>query len=110
MPEGDLETWLRFLAATAKPSGTCTVIHTAEALPQLLASFERRFGDLRITAVYPKADAPAIRLIVRGTKGSRAPVSITPGFILHEDDGTPAAAAKAILRNGCALFTTSHGK
>ncbi len=110
MPEGDLEVWLRFLAATARPSGSCTVIHTAEALPQLLASFERRFGDLRITPLYPKADSPAIRVIVRGTKGSRAPVSITPGFILHEDKGTPTAAARAILRNGCALFTTPHGK
>ncbi len=110
MPEGDLEAWLRFLAATARPSGSCTVIHTTEALPQLFASFERRFGGLRITPVYPKAGAPAIRVIVRGTKGSRAPVAITPGFILHEDDGTPTAAARAILRDGCALFTTPHAK
>ncbi len=110
MPAGDLEAWLRFLAATAKPSGACTVIHTAEALPELLTSFERRFGDLRITPIYPKADAPAIRVIVRGTKGSRAPVAITPGIILHEHDGTPTAAAKAVLRDGCALFTTPHGK
>jgi tRNA1(Val) A37 N6-methylase TrmN6 len=110
MPEGELEAWLRFLAATAKPSGTCTVIHTAEALPELLSSFDRRFGDLRITPIYPKADAPAIRVIIRGIKGSRAPVAITPGIILHEQDGAPTAAARAILRDGCALFNTPHGK
>ena len=110
MPEGELEAWLRFLAATAKPSGTCTVIHTAEALPELLSAFDRRFGDLRITPLYPKADAPAIRVIICGIKGSRAPVAIMPGIILHEQDGTPTAAAKAILRDGCALFNTPHGK
>ena len=110
MPEGELEAWLRFLAASAKPSGTCTVIHTAEALPELLSAFDRRFGDLRITPLYPKADAPAIRVIISGIKGSHAPVAITPGIILHEQDGTPTAAAKAILRDGCALFNTPHGK
>ena len=110
MPEGDLEAWLRFLAATARPSGTCTVIHTAEALPELLSAFERRFGELQITPLYPKADEPAIRVIIRGIKGSRAPVRITPGVVLHEKEGAPTAAAKAILRDGCALFNTHHGK
>ena len=110
MPEGGLEAWLRFLAATAKPSGTCTVIHTVEALPELLSAFERRFGGLRITPLYPKADASAIRVIIRGIKGSRAPIAITPGIILHESDGTPTAEATRILRGGCALFTTPHGK
>jgi tRNA1(Val) A37 N6-methylase TrmN6 len=110
MPDGGLEVWLRFLAATAKPSGTCTVIHTAEALPELLSAFDGRFGELQITPLYPKADAPAIRVIIRGIKGSRAPFAITPGIILHEQDGWPTAAAKAILRDGCALFNTPHGK
>ncbi len=110
MPEGELEAWLRFLAAAAKPSGSCTIIHTAEALPQLLDAFERRFGGLRITPLYPKADAPAIRVIIGGTKGSRAPLAIAPGVILHEKDGTPTTAARAILREGCALFNTPHAE
>jgi tRNA1(Val) A37 N6-methylase TrmN6 len=109
MPEGDLEAWLRFLAATAKPSGTCTVIHTAEALPELLSAFGRRFGELQVTPLYPKANAGAIRVIIRGIKGSRAPLAIMPGIILHEQDGTPTAAANSILRDGCALFNTPHG-
>src|SRR5271165_6149955 len=81
MEEGGLDAWLRFLAACAKPGGTATVIHTAEALSQLLDAFERRFGDLRITPLYPKAGAPAIRVILCGVKGSRAPLSLTPGLI-----------------------------
>jgi tRNA1(Val) A37 N6-methylase TrmN6 len=110
MPEGELEAWIRFLAAAARPSGTGAVIHTVEALPLLLPSFQKRFGDVRITPLYPAADAPAIRVILCGKKGSRAPLTIAPGVILHEADGAQTAAAKAILRDGCELFNTPHSK
>jgi len=103
MAEGGFEDWARFLAAAARPSGTATVIHTADALPQLLAAFDRRFGALRILPLHPKAGEPAIRVIVSGIKGSRAPVSILPGVVLHEADGAPTPAATAILRHGNAL-------
>jgi tRNA1(Val) A37 N6-methylase TrmN6 len=104
MHEGGLEQWLRFLAAAAKPGGTATMIHTAEALPQLLAAFESRFGALCLFPLHPKAGAPAIRLILRGIKGSRAPFSIASGIVLHEEDGTATAAAKAVLRDAAKLF------
>lgn len=104
MAQGGLDLWLRFLAAAAKPGGTATAIHTAEAAPQLIAAFEGRFGGLRLTPLYPKAGASAIRLILQGIKGSRAPFSIAPGIVLHEEDGTPSAFAKAILREAARLF------
>jgi tRNA1(Val) A37 N6-methylase TrmN6 len=104
MPEGGLEHWLRFLAAAAKPGGTAAIIHTAEALPQLLAAIEGRFGGLQVLPLYPRAEAPAIRVIVRGTKGSRAPLSLAAGIVLHEADGAPTAAARAVLRDAAKLF------
>ena len=104
MQEGGLEVWARFLAAAAKPGGTATVIHTAEAVPQLLAAFEGRFGGLRLIPLHPKAGAPAIRVILCGMKGSRAPFSIAPGIVLHEEDGTPTGAARAVLRDAAKLF------
>ncbi len=104
MSEGGLEQWLRFLAAAAKPGGTATMIHTAGALPQLLAAFEGRFGALCLLPLHPKAGAPAIRVILRGIKGSRAPFSIAPGIVLHEEDGLATAAARAVLRDGAELF------
>ncbi len=104
MHERGLEQWLRFLAAAAKPDGTATVIHTAEALPRLLAAFEGRFGGLQLLPLHPKAGAPAIRVIVRGVKGSRAPFSLVPGIVLHEADGTPTPAARAVLRDAAKLF------
>ena len=104
MAEGGLEVWLRFLAAAAKPGGTATAIHTAEALPQLLNAFEGRFGGLHLIPLYPAAGASAIRVILRGIKGSRAPLFIAPGVVLHEEGGAPSAAAKAVLRDAAKLF------
>jgi tRNA1(Val) A37 N6-methylase TrmN6 len=104
MAEGGLEDWLRFLAAAAKPGGTATVIHTAQALPQLLAAFEGRFGGLQIVPLHPKAGEPAIRVIVRGIKGNRAPLKLAAGIVLHEADGSPSSIARAVLREGAKLF------
>lgn len=104
MADGGLDLWLRFLAGAAKPGGAATVIHTAEAAPQLIAAFEGRFGGLRLTPLHPKAGASAIRVILQGIKGSRAPFSIAPGIVLHEEDGAPTPIARAILREGARLF------
>jgi tRNA1(Val) A37 N6-methylase TrmN6 len=104
MGEEGLNHWLRFLAAAVKAGGTATVIHMAEALPQLLCAFEGRFGGLRIIPLHPKSAAPAIRVIISGIKGSRAPLTLAPGVVLHENDGGPSKAAKAILRDGGSLL------
>jgi tRNA1(Val) A37 N6-methylase TrmN6 len=103
MQKGELEHWLRFLAGAVKPGGTATMIHIAEALPQLFNAFEGRFGGLRVIPLYPKCGAAAIRVIVSGRKGSRGPLTLAPGIVLHDGDGSPSKAAKAILRNGSPL-------
>jgi tRNA1(Val) A37 N6-methylase TrmN6 len=103
MSSNGLEQWLRFLAAAAKAGGTCTLIHMAEALPDLLAAFEGRFGGLHVIPLYPRAGVNAIRVIIRGKKGSRAPLLLAPGLILHEENGAQSEAAQAVLRMGCGL-------
>ncbi len=104
MMEADgLDRWLRFLTSAAKPGATCTVIHTANALPDLMSAFAGRFGALAVRPIYPKAHAAAIRIIVSGKKGSRAPLSILPGFVLRNNDGSQTDEAGAILRQGAAI-------
>ena len=80
------------------------MIHTADAVPQLLAAFGGRFGALRLIPLHPKAGAPAIRVILCGVKGSRAPFSIAPGIVLHEEGGAPTEAARTVLRDAAKLF------
>lgn len=98
-----LEAWVRFMARTAMPGGRATMIHKAEALPRILNAFENRFGALTIAPIHPREGAPAIRVIVDGVKGSRAPLTIRPGLILHTDGNAFRPELDAILRGGGAL-------
>jgi tRNA1(Val) A37 N6-methylase TrmN6 len=99
--------WLRVLARTCKPGGTATLIHRADALGHLLAAMDGRFGGLNILSIHPRDGTPAHRIIVQGTKGSRAPLTVLPGLVLHKADGhgfTPEV--QAILRDGAPLRLT----
>jgi tRNA1(Val) A37 N6-methylase TrmN6 len=46
---------------------------------------------------------PAIRVLVRAVKGSRAPLALYPGLALNDENGRPTAEAEAILRDGSTL-------
>lgn len=103
MPDATLDTWVRFMARCAKPGGTAALIHRADALAEILASFTNRFGAILVLPIQPRSTEPANRIIVQGTKGSRAPLKLYPALILHNADGTPTPIAQAILRQGEAL-------
>jgi tRNA1(Val) A37 N6-methylase TrmN6 len=100
---GEWDGWVRFLAAFARPKATLTLIHRADALPRLLPLLEGRFGGLILCPLFPRPGEPANRLIIRGIKGSRAPLQIRAGLILHRAEGGFTAAAEAILRHGAGL-------
>ena len=103
MPGDGLERWARFMARMCVPGGAMTMIHKADALSRLLAAFDGRFGALQILPLQPRERAPAHRIIVQGRKGSRAPLTLLPGFVLHGEDGAFTPEAEAILRSGAAL-------
>jgi tRNA1(Val) A37 N6-methylase TrmN6 len=92
--EGGLETWMKASLALLAPGGLFLMIHRADALPAILAAAGGRIGALRLLPVLPRENEPAIRLLVAGRKGSRAPLAILPPLVLHGQDGrfTPRAA------------------
>ena len=91
---GIVEPWLRAFAALLRPDGRMVLIHRAEALGEILAGCEGRFGALTVRPIHARGDTPALRILVRGVKGSRAPLRLLPGLILHETSGfTPFAEA-----------------
>ncbi len=90
--------WIRAAAALLKGDGRLVLIHRADSLADVLRSCEGRFGDLAILPVYPRADQPAIRLMISGRKGSRAPMRLAPGLVLHDDSGSFTARAEAVHR------------
>ncbi len=104
MPEGDLDRWVRTMARLTKASGVATMIHRADALAEILAAFQTRFGAVAVLPVYARDGDDAVRVLVSGIKGSRAPLRILPGLVLHQA-GSQAFTPRlqAILRNGAPL-------
>jgi len=103
MADGALDQWCRFLATAAGGDGLVTIIHRADALGALLDGLGRRFGALRALPLYPRTGAEAHRVIVQGRKGSRAPLKLLQGLVLHGAGNAFAPAIDSVLRNGAAL-------
>lgn len=99
LEEGDLETWFRLTAMLLKPGGQMAIIHTADALIEVLKLCEGRFGSLEIRPIHPRFGKKANRVVVSGQKGSRGELTLLPDFIVHDDAGNTTEAA-AILREG----------
>jgi tRNA1(Val) A37 N6-methylase TrmN6 len=106
--EATLERWLRTAARLLRADGVVTLIWRADGLADVLAALEKDFGAIAVLPVHPKPGVAAIRVLVRATKASRAPLALLSGFLLAEADGKPTAAAEAVLRNGEALSLTGN--
>jgi tRNA1(Val) A37 N6-methylase TrmN6 len=103
LPAGGLALWLRACAALVAPGGTLALIHRADRLGDCLAGLGRGVGDLRLRLVHPRADAPAVRLLLSGTKGSRAPLRVEPPLVLHDAEGRFTPLAEALHRGEATL-------
>ena len=92
---GGLDGWIRTCADLLRPGGELGLIHRADALPRCLLALDRRFGGIAVRPIHSRGGQPAIRVLIRGIKGSRAPFALLPPLVLHGDDGrfTPEAAA-----------------
>jgi tRNA1(Val) A37 N6-methylase TrmN6 len=103
LPAGALARWVRTAARLLRPRGTLSLIWRADGLAEVLQALEPAFGDVMILPVHPKPAAPAIRILVRATKSSRAPLALLPGLVLNDDAGHPTPEADAVLRGHAVL-------
>lgn len=97
--DGGLENWLRFMIRFARPKARLTLIYRAQSLPQLLDLLRNRIGDTEIHPLFPAKGSPASRIIVAGLKGSRGPLKICRGLVLHKSGGDYSDRACRILRD-----------
>lgn len=105
MGEGLLEAWIRTASAITKPGGGFALIARPSSLGILLSACQGRFGGLRLKPILPRPEADAIRIVVRATKGSRAPMAVTAPLILHRTgENRYDTAADAILNGRASLF------
>lgn len=103
MAAPELDGWFRFLATATAADGTMTLIHRADALAAVLHGLEGRFGNIRVFPLFPREGAPAHRILVQSRRGSRAPLRLLAGLVLHEADHTFRPEVDAILRAGAPL-------
>ncbi len=102
-PKGTLDTWLQAAARLLRPAGVLTLIWRADAVTEVLAGLAADFGAVTLLPIYPKPDAPAIRVLARAMKASRAPLALLPGLVLADAAGKPTMQAEAVLRSGASL-------
>jgi len=92
-----LESWVHAARRILKSGGTLTLIWRADGLAEVLAALDRGFGSLAILPVHGDTSTPAIRVLVRATKGGRAPAQIHPALMLNDASGAPDKAVQELL-------------
>ncbi len=102
--EDDLGQWIKSAHLFLKNKGHLAVIHRADRLDDILKALHGRFGGVEIFPFWPKLGVAAKRVIVLARKGSRSPLILHAGLVLHEENGKFTAKAEAILRDGEGLF------
>ncbi len=104
LPAGGLEAWLKACAGLLKPKGRLVMIHRADRLAECVALSARWLGGMELRFVHPTADRPAIRFLLSGIKGSRAPLAVLPPVILNGPDGRFTPEAEALHRGEAILL------
>jgi tRNA1(Val) A37 N6-methylase TrmN6 len=100
---GTLRVWIKTAARLLRPRGTLTMIWRADGLPDVLQALAPAFGAATVLPVHPAEEEAAIRILVRATKASRAPLVLLPGLVLNDRSGRPTAQAESVLRGAAAL-------
>jgi tRNA1(Val) A37 N6-methylase TrmN6 len=98
-----LDSWIHASRRILKSGGILTLIWRADGLAEVLAALNRGFGSLKILPVHGDPAMPANRVLVRATKGGRAPAEIHPGLMLNEASTVPNIWVQEILAGKGAL-------
>lgn len=99
-----LNEWLKFCLKMLKPFGKIYLINRVEAIDEILNTFSKRAGGIKIIPVYSKPGQQAKRILISAQKDSKAPTVICPPFYMYNSDGTYTRAADEILRKGKSLI------
>ncbi len=92
-----LANWIHAARRILKSKGVLTLIWRADGIAEVLAALDHGFGSLEILPVHGDVKAPANRILIRATKGGRAPTQIHAALMLNDESGVPNKKVQEIL-------------
>ena len=96
----DLSSWVQFMVAALRDSGTITLIHRAEREDEIIQSLSTMCGDFRIMELLPnEQESDNKLLVVQAAKGSRSTSVRRSELVLHQHEGEFTEEALSILRD-----------
>ncbi len=93
-----LGVWLDVAQRRLRAGGRLAIIHRADRLGDIVHSLTGRSCGVQILPLHPFAGDVAKRVVVVAQKGSKAPLRILPGIILHESAHAHTNFAESVLR------------
>jgi tRNA1(Val) A37 N6-methylase TrmN6 len=100
---GMLASWVHAARRILKSGGHLVMIWRADGIAEILSTFARGFGSLVILPVHANVTSPAIRVLVRATKGGRAPTRMLAPLILDDEPAGSAPTVREILAGEAVL-------
>lgn len=100
MEDGLFEQWIRSAAAVVRPRGGLALIARPQPLRAILDAFAGRFGNAEIVPVQARSDLPAIRIVVRAVRASRAGLLLCPALVLHDNGNDLFSPRADDINNG----------
>ena len=98
-----LSKWIHAARRILKSRGVLTLIWRADGIAEVLAALDHGFGSVQVLPVHGDARGPANRILVRATKGGRAPTQIHPALLLNDESGVPNKKVQEILAGNGSL-------
>ena len=99
-----LSKWIHAARRILKSRGVLTLIWRADGIAEVLAALDHGFGSMQVLPVHGDARGPANRILVRATKGGRAPTQIHPALLLNDESGVPNKRVQEILAGNGSLL------
>ena len=100
--ETPLAHWIAHSICYAKQFGWIAMIHLPERLPEILAGFGDKVGNIHLLPVHSRAEQKAKRLMIFGQKSRAEDCSVLPALVMHDKDGY-TQEAKRILEDAQSL-------
>lgn len=92
-----LERWIHAARRILKSGGALVLIWRADGLVEVLSALGRGFGSLELLPVHAEATVPAIRVLIRATKGGKAPLQMHAALLLNDESALPNKQVQDVL-------------